>query len=120
MNEPLLIFVLVGVLNIVLGVPMLLRRVPPNPFYGLRVSATFKDEQVWYDANAASGRDLIVLGVCMILLAIVPPALGWRGDTHFMTWGFSLAAGALLMAIIGWRRANRMLKEKNAASNRPS
>ena len=101
-----------GVIMIALGIPMKLRRVPPNPLYGLRVPATFKDAQVWYDANAASGRDLILLGGWTLAFGLLPRWLGWSGDSHLMAWGFSIAAGALLMAIVGWRRANRMLRAR--------
>lgn len=112
MNEPYLILVLVGVLLIAIGVPMILRRVPPNPIYGLRVPATFKDEQVWYDANAASGRDCVVLGIVSVLFALVPPALGWNGESHLIGWAVVVSVGALAMAVVGWRRANRMLRAR--------
>ena len=52
-----------GLLMIVFGVPLILRRVPPNAFYGLRVPATFKDEQVWYDANGNGLQDLNEPGI---------------------------------------------------------
>ena len=119
MNEPHLVLALVGLGLIAIAVPMLLRRVPPNPLYGLRVPATYQDEQVWYDANAASARDLIALGVVQVLLALVPPALGWSGESHMMMWGFVLTLGAVMVAVIGWRRADRMLKQKRVGASPP-
>jgi len=104
-----------GLLVIVFAIPLILRRVPPNGFYGLRVPATYRDEQVWYDANAASGRDLVVFGICSIAAALLPPALGWQGEPHHFAWGVAVAAGAIVLTMVGWARANRMLREKRVA-----
>ena len=118
MNEMTPYFALVGVLMIALALPMILRRVPPNGFYGLRVPATFKDEQVWYDANAAAGRDLLVLGMLVILFGLVPPLFGWSGESHGYAWSLLVGGGAVLMAVIGWRRANRMLAARAGTPHR--
>jgi len=107
-----LLFAILGLVTILLSVPLVLRRVPPNPVYGLRVPATFKDEQVWYDANAASGRDLLVFGLVMALLAVVLPVTGIRDVALAFTWAVVTGAGAMVVAVIGWTRANRMLRER--------
>ena len=113
MTNPVLLYAVVGIVLIALAIPMLLRRIPPNPIYGLRLPATYRDEQVWYDANAASGRDLVVLGIVAVLFGVLPPSLGWGGGSHALTWGFGLAAGMLFVAVLGWRRANRMLRARS-------
>ncbi len=110
-------FAIVGVVLIALAIPMALRKVPPNPLYGLRVPATFRDDQVWYDANAAAGRDMMLLGGWTLAFGLLPPWFGWAGEAHAIAWAISLAAGSVIMAIIGWRRANRMLREKQAGSS---
>jgi len=120
MIEPTLICALTGALLVVLGVPMMLRRVPPNAFYGLRVPATFKDEQVWYDANAASGRDFVLLGIFISLFAVVPPLFGWSGASHWVAWSVAIGAGSLAMTAVGWRRANRMLEAKSETKAKES
>ena len=112
MPGPIWFLVLVSLVLMGLALPLALRRVPPNLGYGLRVPATFKDERVWYDANAASGRELFVLGVALLLFALVPPWLGWRGESHWLAWAVMLGAGAVVMAAVGWRRANRMLRQR--------
>jgi hypothetical protein len=55
-------FVGAGLLLMLLAVPLARRRVRPNRWYGLRLRATFADERIWYDANAASGREMAVFG----------------------------------------------------------
>lgn len=108
-----MIFVVVGVLFIALALPLMYRRVKPNWLYGVRVRATFADERVWYEANARSGRDMLLLGVLICLLAVALP---------FVSGLMPLAAiviliavtffGTLAMAFIGISRANRLLRER--------
>jgi uncharacterized membrane protein len=41
------------------SVPLALRLVPPNPFYGFKTRFTRSNRAVWYDANAFVGRGMI-------------------------------------------------------------
>lgn len=111
------LFVSISLVFIGLSLPLVLRRVPPNLGYGLRVPATFKDERVWYDANASTGRELFVLGVALLVFALLPPLFGWRGETHWLAWSALLIVGSLTMLVVGWRRANRMLRQRRAESS---
>lgn len=112
MSDPTWSLIVAPLVLILIAIPLVLRRIPPNGLYGLRVPATFKDERVWYDANAASARDMIVLAVVLLAFALVPPWLGWRGESHWLAWAVLLGAGAVAMAAVGWRRANRMLRQR--------
>lgn len=119
--EVVLPFVAAGVLLMVLAVPLIKRRVRPNPIYGLRVPATYADEWVWYEANARSGRDLFVLGALITVASLVLSATGAFSDQAFaMIFGLAIAAGAVFCAVIGWRRANRLLREKRLGSGGPT
>jgi hypothetical protein len=68
------LFLFGALVVIALALPLMQRRVPPNGLYGLRVSATLSDEWVWYEANAASGRDLLKLGFAQLVAATLPLA----------------------------------------------
>lgn len=108
-----LMFVGVGILLAGLAVPLVRRRVPPNPIYGLRVPATFADEGVWYDANQRSGHDLLALGVALAGLALALPAVPGLsvGAFGLIMAGLALT-GAITLAVVGAVRANRMLRER--------
>ncbi|MDB4883257.1 MAG: hypothetical protein JWL95_2023 [Gemmatimonadetes bacterium] len=56
-----------AVLIILLAIPLWIRRVPRNRFYGVRTPATMADETLWYDVNASCGRDLLVAGVLVLV-----------------------------------------------------
>lgn len=98
-----------SLLIIALAIPLVRRRVPPNSLYGLRVSATFADESVWYEANEKSGRDLAALGVVLLAAALGLPITGLPPGAYGLIWSGLAVVGAILVAVIGWRRANRLL-----------
>jgi uncharacterized membrane protein len=112
MPGPILVHAILSSLLVLLAIPLILRRVPPNPLYGLRVPATYKDDQVWYDANAASGRDFVIFGVCMTLLTIVLQVAGVRDMAFEIAWSVAAGAGAICVVVLGWTRANRMFRER--------
>ena len=112
MPAPILVYASLSGLLALLAIPLILRRIPPNPLYGLRVPATYRDEQVWYDANAASGRDFAIFGACMTLLTFVLSAAGVRDMAFAIAWSLAAGVGAIGVVVLGWTRANRMFRER--------
>lgn len=112
-------FLLVGIslVLVAVSIPMLLRRVPPNPVYGLRVPATYADEWVWFEANARFGRDLLLQGVALAVLAVALPGFGLPMETALPAWCLIAAATSLVTVVVAWRRANRLLQERRQAGN---
>src|SRR5262245_19433458 len=86
-----------GVLTIAIAIPLILRRVPPNGLYGLRVPATFADEWVWYEANARFGRSLVFLGTLLIILGVGLPLFG-LGTTAYLAWATIGGCGAIAIS----------------------
>ena len=72
----LVIFGGAGLLICGLGVPLLLRRVPPNSVYGLRTVSTLKSESLWYEANMRSGFYSVVAGGIIVLVSLAVYLLG--------------------------------------------
>jgi hypothetical protein len=64
------IYILGGLLLILLSIPLILRKIPPNPWYGFRIRWTLEDPELWYSVNAYSGKWLVFVGLCAILGAI--------------------------------------------------
>lgn len=50
-------------LFVVISLPLIFRKVPPNPVYGYRNRVTLGDEALWYAANAYFGRWFLVMSV---------------------------------------------------------
>ena len=61
------------VLFAIIGIPLILRVVPPNGIYGFRTGSTQSSSAIWYPANAFMGWALLVAAVIGgTLLAILP------------------------------------------------
>jgi hypothetical protein len=62
------------ILNVVLGVPLVLRMVPPNRLYGFRTPTTLSAPAAWYPINVATCLALIVAGllggIAVLLLSV--------------------------------------------------
>lgn len=105
----MVLFGCVGALLIALGVPLLRRRVRPNPLYGLRIRETLADETVWYEANARLGRGQVALGAGLLLLALGLPLLPGLSDTMYvlccLAW---LLLGVLTLCFSTMAAARRM------------
>jgi uncharacterized membrane protein len=53
-----------------LGVPLLRGRVPPNDWYGCRTEKTLSDDRVWYAVNRVTGRDLVFVGIVVVVSSL--------------------------------------------------
>jgi uncharacterized membrane protein len=108
-----LTFVWAGLIFVVVGIPLMLRWVPPNRWYGLRSLATRADDWVWYEANAKSGRDFIIVGIIQALVAAgvaYLPGLSTRAHTQI---NLTVLVGSnLVVAGIGVWRAIRLLEQR--------
>ena len=60
-----------GLLVILICVPMILERVPPNNWYGFRTPRTLSDPNVWYPANRIAGQYLAVAGTVIVLTTLL-------------------------------------------------
>lgn len=82
-------------LMILVSVPMVMRRVPPNAFYGFRTPKTLSNPQIWYQANRLAGVNLIVGAILTMLF-------GWAVVCSFgATKASVLVPLVLLLAVVG-------------------
>ena len=98
-----------GVVLVGAGLPLMRRRVPPNRWYGVRLSSTLADERMWYAVNERSGRDLLILGTTVVFLALGAPFVlpRWWPELRALLVAFVLIVG--LAAVTG--RAIRHIKQ---------
>jgi hypothetical protein len=57
-------------LTALLSVPLILRKVPMNRVYGIRIRKAFVSQQNWYEINAYGGKLLLIFGLSLL-------AYGW-------------------------------------------
>lgn len=65
----MLLYVVGGIVLILLSLPLLGEKVPPNPVYGFRLPATLNDPKVWYATNKFGAKRLLVTGMSTVIAA---------------------------------------------------
>lgn len=68
-------WLIVGITFIVIAIPGILGQVPPNRWYGFRVSKTLSDERIWYAANRVMGIDMLLAGLAIVITSVVAAKL---------------------------------------------
>ena len=56
---------------IILSIPLILQKVRPNCFYGVRTRKTMSDETVWYKANKFFGCGMLISSLFSLVVLIV-------------------------------------------------
>lgn len=80
-----LIFTGVGMVFIGLGIPLLQRRVPPNAWYGCRTTRTLSDEKIWYAVNQVTGKDMILIGILLVISSLAVFIFGRGLNSNYAT-----------------------------------
>jgi hypothetical protein len=62
------LFIALPALTFALGIPLILRLVPPNRFYGFRTATSYSSADAWYQINFATGLALVAAGAVAALL----------------------------------------------------
>jgi len=65
-----LVNIATGCLCILLGLPLMLRKVRMNRWYGVRIPKSFASDENWYRINEYGGRQLIVWALPLLALGI--------------------------------------------------
>lgn len=97
------LYVALGLLYAVLGVPLAGRRIPPNGWYGFRVPKTMKpgNEHIWYEVNAYSGCLMVWAGAISVMGTVALWFVkGQSVDTYALRcMGVTMAALIITLAL---------------------
>ena len=98
-----------GALLVLLGLPLMMRKIGPNSLYGVRTPATLRSKTVWYDTNAMSGKYFSVAGALTLLVALSMRHIPMGGLKEKGLFTMAVFAGsALVSAILSLRVARRL------------
>ncbi len=105
-----------GVTLIAAGLPLYLRRIPPNAWYGARFPSILADHDAWYEINARAGRDFMVIGAIYLVVLIVSLAAGhsWPDPFPVLVPLAVLVIGLMLETAALSRAAARLAVEQRA------
>ena len=68
-----------GLLLGLLSLPLMMRKIKPNPYYGFRVSATLENPEIWYTVNQYFAKRQLV--AALIEIASATGLYYWPGIT---------------------------------------
>lgn len=103
--EDMILNVLIGgtaLLFIGLSIPLIRRRVRPNWLYGFRTPSTVHDEQLWYEVNEKTSRDLLWVGIGALVITAIHLAGAISTDTFGVVAVVWLTGGALWSVVHGF------------------
>ncbi len=107
MIPPIVVHCGLGALLVVVSVPLVLRMVPMNRRYGIRIRKAFASESNWYEINAYGGKLLLAYGLALVAFgylardAAPPPTSPW---TVVFVAGPLLVVFPVLALIIAFAR----------------
>ncbi len=55
-----------GLLTVFLSVPLMMKKIPMNRAYGIRIKKAFVSDRNWYEVNAYGGRLFLVFGIFLV------------------------------------------------------
>ena len=109
MNFIAFAMLLLGLVIFAASLPLIYRKVPMNPFYGIRLPTSFESDERWHDINAYGGRQLaawswlpVVTGLVGLFLSPANyPAYAWCSVPPAL-----LAVFIPVIRILIWSRRN--------------
>ena len=114
MKTILVLYVLSGILLIAVALPLLFGKIPPNPFYGFRLSPALEDASIWYPTNRHSAKWLILSGVSTVVSAVALYFVPWLTIDAY-AWSclavFAVVTGVGLVQSIRYMKALARAKD---------
>lgn len=108
-----------ALLFVVLGIPLWLEKVPPNPWYGFRTPSTLKDQRIWYPANRLTGKWMVAAGLLLAMAGVTTFSMQLAVDTAAWTNLAVIVAaltGMIVHSLIVLARLKRALRKEDAVA----
>ena len=67
---------IIGLLVIGISIPLVLRKIPMNHWYGVRLPKAFQSDENWYAINAYGGKWMIGCGVILVVSGALALGIG--------------------------------------------
>ena len=98
----------IGLLVACLSIPLIMRKVPMNRVYGVRVCKAFVSEHNWYEINAYGGKLILAYGLFLLAFSYLgrdlapPPTSLWA--PVFMVVPFAVILPVVILIYVFARR----------------
>lgn len=76
----------IPLLFIILGIPLIFRKIPPNHVYGVRTKLTLSNKTIWYNINQYLGWYLLIAGIVLFIFRLLEPSVDFlKGHFKLVT-----------------------------------
>ncbi len=89
------LFLIADASLLLVSVPLILQRVAPNHFYGLRTPRTLANPGLWYRANRYAGQVLTICAIASAIAILLLPDTAANGVTGAALFGATIAVGVI-------------------------
>jgi uncharacterized membrane protein len=96
----------------ILGVPLYLRKIPLNGWYGFRTPDTLANPELWYKVNRYAGREMMIYGVYWILITLITHHLNLTPPIGTLVWAGMIWVGMYVVVIRGFLYQQRLMDEE--------
>jgi uncharacterized membrane protein len=104
------IYVGMGLVMLILAVPLIQKRIPPNHIYGFRVKRTLENPDIWYPVNVYAGKTLLAYGIVIVISALVFYPLSLTEDEYANVMTVVILGALVLMVGADFLYLNRLTK----------
>jgi hypothetical protein len=94
MIPPIAVHCGIGLFMTAFAVPLVLRKVPMNRAYGIRIPKAFESDRAWYDVNAYGGKLFLAYGLGLTVFGI---AAADMAPSPTSIWMAAFIVGPLLL-----------------------
>ena len=102
----------IGAISVVVSVPLILRWIPMNRWYGIRTRKAFASEENWYEINAYGGKAFFLFGVFLLAVAWLGRDLMPGPRDPLMALVVLLPLAALVPVMLAIRAYSRRLPDE--------
>jgi uncharacterized membrane protein len=88
-----------GFITIVLSIPLVLKQVKMNHYYGIRIKKAFESDENWYRLNYYGGKLFMIAGTIMLILGIMGLIIPLSDKTIILMLALSPALIAILTTL---------------------
>jgi uncharacterized membrane protein len=103
----LVLYVGLGILIVLISLPLLFEKVPPNPSYGFRLPPALDDPRIWYPTNKYSAKWLILAGASAVAAAV---ALDFVPGITLDVYALGCLAAFAVVMIVGLVQSVRYMR----------
>jgi hypothetical protein len=100
--------IFVAILIIGISIPLVMRKIPMNRFYGVRFKKSFESDENWYKINHYGGKQLIAWSIPLLIIGILTFVFPVREDSMLTTLIGCAPLIVLVPAYLSYKYASKL------------